>query len=163
MKKRWIVIVTLAATALFAAFAYGYWTPGDLAKYPECLTCGASRKACAHTRMVAEYVDGTKRAECGLHCLMVDFVDQPGRQPKRVLAADYHDKRLAEAEKSWWVRYDNGVECMGSKAMLAFRTERGADDFIASFGGMKLSYDEALRLTYRDIEAARRKGMADSK
>lgn len=163
MKKQWLVSATLAATVFFAVFAYGYRTPGDLALYPECLTCGASRKVCAQTRMAIEYVDGTKRAECGLHCLMADLVDQPGRQPKRILAADYHDSRLTEAEKQWWVRYDSDAECMGSKTMLAFRTERRADEFIASFGGMKLSYDEALRLTYRDLEAARQKNGSDSR
>jgi hypothetical protein len=155
MIKRGIAIVAVAALAVVAAYAFGFATPRDLAQFPDCLSCGMSRKSCAHTRMVVEYADGTKRAECGLHCLLVDLVDQPGRQPKRMFAADYNDRKLAEAEKSWWVRYDNAVECRGSKVMLAFRSEHGADKFIASFGGRKLNFDEALKLTYSDLKAER--------
>lgn len=143
----------VALFAVVAACALGFATPRDLAQYPECHACGASRNACAHTRIVVEYSDGTKRAECGLHCLLADMVKQPGRQPKRILAADYEDKKLIDAEKGWWVQYDNGVDCRGSKVMLAFRTERGADGFIASFGGRKLSFDDALRVAYREIES----------
>lgn len=155
MKKRRISMVVVTLLAVIAAYAVGFATPKDLVQYPDCLNCGMSRKSCAHSRMVVEYADGTRRAECGLHCLLAELIDQPGRRPKRILAADYHDKKLAEAEKSCWVRYDNAVECRGSKVMLAFRTEQGADDFIASFGGRKLNYDEALKLTYLDIEAQR--------
>ena len=155
MKKRVIVAVVVAMVAVVAGYALGFAKPRDLAQYPDCLKCGMSRESCAHTRMVVEYADGTRRAECSLHCLLADFVDQPAREPKRILAADYDDRKLAEAEKCSWVRYDNAVECMGSKVMLAFRSEKGADEFIASFGGRKLTFDEALKLTYADLEAER--------
>lgn len=156
MKIRGIAAVVVMALTVAAVYAFGYATPKDLAQYPDCLNCSMSRKDCAHTRMTVEYNDGTKRAECNLHCLLADLLDQPGRQPKRILAADYHDKKLAEAERSWWVRYENAVECRGSKVMLAFRSESGADDFIASFGGSKLTFDQALKQTYLDLEAEQR-------
>ncbi len=158
MQTKLKVTVAIMALVFVATYAFGYLTPKDLLQYPECLHCGMSRKVCAHTRMTVEYTDGTRRAECGLHCLLADLVEQPGRHPKRILAADYNDRKLADAQKSWWVRYDNAVECRGSKIMLAFRTERGADDFVVSFGGRKLDFDEALRLTYLDIEAERKIG-----
>lgn len=158
MIRRGIAIVVVTVLAVVAAYAFGFATPKDLAQYPDCLNCGMSRKECAHTRITVEYTDGTRRAECSLHCLLADLVDQPGRQPKRILAADYKDKKLVEAEKCWWVRFDNAAECRGSKVMLAFRAEREADEFIASFGGKKLNFDEALKLTYLDIEAERRPG-----
>lgn len=155
MKKRLIIAVVLMAVVVAASYAFGFLTPKDLLQYPECLHCGMSRKLCAHTRMTVEYTDGTKRAECGLHCLLADLIEQPGRQPKRILAADYNDRKLADAQESWWVRYENAAECSGSKIMLSFRTEKGADDFVVSFGGRKLDFDEALRLTYLDIEEER--------
>lgn len=152
MKKRVIVTVVVTVVAIVAIYAFGFATPQDLAQYPDCLNCGMNRKNCAHTRIVVEYIDGTRRAECGLHCLLADLVNQPGREPKRIQAADYNDRKLVEAEKCWWVRYDNAIECRGSKVLLAFRTERGADDFIASFGGNKLNFDEALKTAYQDNE-----------
>ena len=156
MKIRVIVAVMVTLVAVVAVYAIGFRTPRDLAQYPDCLNCGMSRKSCAHTRMVVEYADGTRRAECSLHCLLADFVEQPGREPKRILAADYDDRKLVEAEKCSWVRYDNANECMGSKVMLAFRSDQGADKFIASFGGRKLTFDEALKLTYADLKAERK-------
>ncbi len=162
MKAKLKVTVAIMALVFVASYAFGHLTPKDLLQYPECLHCGMSRKVCAHTRMTVEYTDGTSRAECGLHCLLADLVEQPGRQPKRILAADYNDHKLADAQKSWWVRYDNAVECNGSKIMLAFRTELGADDFVVSFGGRKINFDEALRLTYLDNEAER-KGLQANK
>ena len=158
MKKIYIATVAVTVLAVVAAYAFGFTTPADLAQYPKCLNCGMSRKECAHTRIVVEYADGTKRAECSLHCLLADLVDQPGRQRKRIMAADYHDRKLVEAEKCSWVRYDNAVECRGSKVMLAFRSDQGADNFVASFGGQKIHYDEALKLTYVDLEAQRHPG-----
>ena len=153
MKKMRIVTVVVTVVVIVAVYVFGFATPKDLARYPDCLNCGMSRKSCAHTRIIVEYADGTKRAECGLHCLLADLVDQPGRQPKTILAADYNSRKLVEAEKCWWVRYDNVVECRGSKVMLAFRSERGAEDFIVSFGGNKLNFDEALKVVYQDNEA----------
>lgn len=158
MRKRMIAAVVVAILAAVAVYALGFATPLDLARYPECLKCGMSRNSCDHTRMVVEYADGTRRAECSLHCLLADLVEQQGREPKRIQAADYHGRKLAEAEKCSWVRYDNAVECMGSKVMLAFRSESGADNFIAAFGGRKLTFDEALKLTYADIEMERNVG-----
>lgn len=152
MKTGLVATVAGVAVVIAAAYAFGFVTPKDLARFPDCLNCGMSRKCCAHTRIIVEYADGTKRAECGLHCLLADLVEQPGRQPKKFLAADYHDRKLVEAEKCSWVRYDNAAECRGSKVMLAFRSERGADDFIASFGGTKLTFDEALKMAYLDNE-----------
>lgn len=152
MKKRLIVTVAVTVVAIVVVYAFGFATPQDLAQYPDCLNCGMNRKNCAHTRIVVEYIDGTKRAECGLHCLLADLVNQPGREPKKIQAADYNDRKLVEAEKCWWVRYDNAIECRGSKVLLAFRTEREANDFIASFGGNKLNFDEALKIAYQDNE-----------
>ena len=162
MKTKIIIAVAIMALVVAATYAFGYLTPKDLVQYPECLHCGMSRKVCAHTRITVEYADGTRRAECGLHCLLADLVEQPGRQPKRILAADYNDRKLADAKKSYWVRYDNADACRESKIMLAFRTEHGADDFIVSFGGRKFNFDEALRLTYLDIEAERKGAYANT-
>ena len=158
MKKRLIAAVAVTIVAAVAVYALGFATPRDLAQYPDCFNCGMSRKSCAHTRLVVEYADGTRRAECSLHCLLADLVDQPGREPKLIRAADYNDRKLAEAEKCSWVRYDNAVQCMGSKVMLAFRSDRGADNFIAAFGGRKLTFDEALKLTYAELKAERSVG-----
>jgi hypothetical protein len=152
LKKMGIAALVAAVFTVAAAWAFGFGTAKDLRQYPDCLNCGMSRKACAHTRLTVEYNDGTKRAECSLHCLVADLVNQPRREPKTLLAADYHDKSLAPAEKCWWVRYDNAVACRGSKVMLAFRTEGGANRFLASFGGKKLTFDDALKLTYLDLE-----------
>lgn len=152
MKKKLIFTVVITVAAIVAVYAFGFGTPQDLAQYPDCLNCGMSRKSCAHTRIVVEYIDGTRRAECSLHCLLADLVNQSGREPKKMQAADYNDRILVEAEKCWWVRYDNAVECRGSKVLLAYRTERGADDFITSFGGNKLNFDEALKIAYLDNE-----------
>jgi len=162
MKTKLKTTVAIMALVFVATYAFGKLTPKDLVQYPECLHCGMSRKVCAHTRMTVEYSDGTRRAECGLHCLLADLVEQPGRQPKRILTADYNDHKLADAQKSWWVRYDNAAECRGSKIMLSFRTEHGADNFIVSFGGRKFNFDEALRLTYLDIEAERKGAHANN-
>ena len=155
MKKKCLAAVAVTIMAVLAAYALGFAAPRDLARYPDCLNCGMSRKSCAHTRIVVAYADGTGRAECSLHCLLADLVDQPGREPRLIRVADYHDGKLAEAEKCRWVRYDNAVACRGSKVMLAFRNESGADRFIASFGGLKLTFDEALKMTYTDLKAER--------
>lgn len=155
MKKTRIAGALVAVVAVFAAYALCFATPKDLARYPACLNCGMSRESSSHTRMVVEYADGTRSAECSLHCLLADLIAQPGREPKRILAADYRDRELAEAKACSWVRYDNAAQCRGSKVLLAFRTEAAADEFIASFGGQKLNYDEALSTTYLDLQAER--------
>ncbi|SNB45518.1 nitrous oxide reductase accessory protein NosL [Geobacter sp. DSM 9736] len=158
MLKSAISVVGFVVLAVAVTCAFGLATPRDLKIHPQCLHCGMSRKECAHTRISVEYRDGTKGGECSLRCLVATFMEQPGREPKKILASDYNDKTLAQAEKSWWVRYDNAVECRGSKVMLAFRSEEGADKFIASFGGRKLSFDEALKITYFEIEEGRLSG-----
>jgi nitrous oxide reductase accessory protein NosL len=156
MNKRWFAAAAVLLL-MVAACAFGFGTPDDLAKYPVCHNCGMSRKGCAPSRMAVEYLDGTRRAECGLHCLLSDLIDQPGRQPKLIQAADYYDQKLADATKCRWVRYENAASCRGSNVMLAFCADQGADRFIASFGGKKLSYDEALKAAYLDLEAERLK------
>ncbi|SNB45365.1 hypothetical protein [Geobacter sp. DSM 9736] len=36
--------------------------------------------------------------------------------------------------------------------MLAFRSEKSADDFVKAFGGKRFSFDEALKASYLDMD-----------
>ena len=138
------------------ALIVGYAVSGtaDLRNYPSCQTCGANRKACDHGRIVVEFADGTKRADCGLHCLAENLVTQPARQPKRFLVADYGSKRLIAADKAQWVIYDNRNQCRGSTAGMAFADPYDAERFVVRYGGKRTDFDGVLKIAY--VEAVAR-------
>lgn len=141
-----LVVITLVV-------GYAVSRNADLRSHPACQTCGASRKACDHGRIVVEFVDGTKRADCGLHCLAENLVTQPGRTPKRFLVADYGSKRLIAADRAQWVIYDNRSQCRGSTASMAFSDPDDADRFIARYGGKLTDFDGVLKIAYAEAAA----------
>lgn len=149
--KRTIVLAVVGVASLVGGYAA--FGEADIRNYPECHTCGASRKECNHGRMIVEYADGTKRAECGLHCAADNLLTQPSRQPKRFRVADYDSKRLIDADKAQWVVYDNRNQCRGSTAELAFADGYAADRFVARYGGKRTNFDGALKIAYYEAAA----------
>jgi copper chaperone NosL len=141
---RVLALTVVVLLLLAAGYTFGIATPKDLAQYPQCLHCGMDRTQCKHTRVSIEFADGTKAAECSLQCLVATLKEQPWRRTKTISAADYNDKKLVPAESCSWVRYDNAVSCQGSRVMLAFRSESAADRFVHSFGGRKMTFNDAL-------------------
>lgn len=149
--KRNILWGVLMVAGLVAGYAV--LDAADLRNYPACHSCGASRKECGHSRMVVEYVDGTKRADCSLHCVADSLLTQPSRQPKRFQVADYDSRRLIDADKAHWVLYDNRSQCRGSTAELAFSDQRDADRFVSRYGGKVVDFDGALKIAYYEAAA----------
>ena len=69
--KRYFVFGIMVVCFLLttgAAFAQD-----DIKKHPSCKYCGMDREKFAHSRVFAEYEDGTTEGTCSIHCAAIDF------------------------------------------------------------------------------------------
>jgi len=138
-----ITISLIAATALWAF-------DNDTKEMPVCKLCGMNRETFASSRMLIEYSDGSKIGVCSIHCAAADMVRNLGKSPKAVWVADYNTRNLIDARTAVWVVGGNKPGVMTKNAKWAFADKAGAQDFITANGGSTASFDEALRLAYKE-------------
>jgi len=149
--KKWFVLL-LAVSLIFTAAGF-LFADDDTKAHPNCIYCGMNRVQFAHSRMLIEYDDNTTAAFCSVHCAAVDLSLKIDKTPKSIMVGDYATKELIDAEKAYWVLGGGKMGVMSKRAKWAFATKEGADSFISGNGGNLVSFDDALKASYEDMNA----------
>ena len=150
MKKR-IFCGLLAALFLLSAIAVYAETMKDIQEHKNCKYCGMDREKFAHSRMLIEYGDGSSFGSCSIHCTAIDLAQSFDKQPKAILAADYNQKNLIDAEKAYWVIGGKKPGVMAKTAKWAFADKKDAEAFIKAEGGKLANFEDAMKATYEDM------------
>jgi copper chaperone NosL len=150
MKKR-ILCGVLAALFLLTGVAVYAETMPDIEAHKSCKYCGMDREKFAHSRMLTEYNDGSSFGSCSIHCTAIDLAQTFDKQPKAILAADYHKKNLIDAEKAYWVIGGKKPGVMTKTAKWAFADKNDAEAFIKENGGKLANFEDAMKTTYEDM------------
>lgn len=118
-----------------------------------CKYCGMNRQQYAHSRIFVEYDDGTAEGFCSVHCLAVDLAVNIDKFPKSIMVGDYSTKQLINAEKAFWVLGGTKPGVMTKRAKWAFAKQNDANSFMHANGGVLVTFDEALKASYEDMNA----------
>lgn len=149
MKRCALLLVVFCSIALFGFTP----VPDDLQKEPSCKYCGMDRTKFAHSRMLVVYDDGTMVGVCSIHCMAVDFALNIDKTPQSIQVGDYNTKNLIDAEKAFWVIGGSKPGVMTKQAKWAFEKKEDAEKFIAEFGGMLSTFDDAMKSAYESMYA----------
>lgn len=126
-------------------------TAQDIQSSPSCKYCGMDRRQFAHSRMWAEYDDGSTEGTCSLHCAAVDLAINLDKSPKSIQVGDYNTKELIDAETAVWVIGGNKPGVMTRRAKWAFAKKEDAEQFVKENGGTTADFEIALKTAYEDI------------
>lgn len=151
MKKVFVLLVALSV--IFTAAGFLFADDADIKAHPNCIYCGMDRAMFAHSRMLIEYDDGTTVAFCSLHCAAVDLALKIDKTPKSIMVGDYSTKELINAEKASWVMGGAKMGVMTKRAKWAFATKDAAERFVSGNAGTLISFDDALKASYEDMNA----------
>lgn len=124
----------------------------DTKDHPECRYCGMKRDLFAFSRMLIKYNSGPPVGTCSIHCSSIDLALNTDKVPEVILVGDYNTKRLIDAEKAVWVIGGKKVGVMSIRGKWAFENKKEADAFIKENGGQISSFDEAMKVTFEDID-----------
>jgi nitrous oxide reductase accessory protein NosL len=146
--KKVLVIGTLffLLTGIGVAFAQE-----DIVKHPNCKYCGMDRAKFAHSRVYIEYDDGSTLGTCSLHCAAIDMAVNIDKTPKTIMVGDYKNKKLVDAEKSFWVIGGDKMGVMTSRAKWGFGDGNDAGQFIQQHGGTLAAFEMAIKAAYEDM------------
>ena len=150
MKKMFVLLVAVSLIFTAAGFLFA---DDDAKTHPNCIYCGMNRTQFAHSRMLIEYDDNTTAAFCSVHCAAVDLSLKIDKTPKSIMVGDYATKELIDAEKAYWVLGGGKMGVMTKRAKWAFATRESAESFISGNGGNLISFDDALKASYEDMNA----------
>ena len=145
-KKLTIGVLFFLLTGFGLAFAQD-----DITKHPACPYCGMDRAKFAHSRMLLDYDKGAVLGTCSIHCTAVDMAFMIDRSPVAMWVGDYKTKKLADAEKAYWVIGGDKMGVMTRRAKWAFEDKKDAEAFISAHGGTPASFEEAIEATYADM------------
>ena len=149
MASRLLVLVLLSASVLLA---YAQ-SQEDIAATPSCKYCGMDRLKFAHSRVLIEYDDGTQVGVCSLHCAAIDLSLNIDKAPRTIWVADYHTRKLVDAEKAAWVMDPARPGVMTRTAKWAFEKNEDAVKFTQENGGRPATFEESLRAAYEGMYA----------
>jgi len=138
--------VLMLLTMLSAASA-----ADDIAEHRSCIHCGMDRKAYGFSRMLVTYADGSSAGVCSLRCVVVELDANQTRTVKTILAADRTERTLIDAEKAFWVMGGAKRGVMTDRPKWAFASRAAAEEFIASYGGTIVAWNEALAAAREDL------------
>lgn len=150
MKKMFVLLVAVSLIFTAAGFLFA---DDDTKAHPTCIYCGMNRVQFAHSRMLIEYDDNTTTPFCSIHCAAVDLALKIDKTPKSIMVGDYATKELIDAEKAYWVLGGAKMGVMTKRAKWAFANKEGADNFVSGNGGTLISFDDALKAAYEDMNA----------
>ncbi len=150
MKKVFVLLVAVSLIFTAAGFIFA---DDDTKAHPNCIYCGMDRAKFAQSRMLIAYDDGSKAAFCSIHCAAVDLALKIDKTPQSVMVGDYATKELIDAEKASWVVGGAKMGVMTKRAKWAFAAKESAEKFMSENGGSLVSFDEALKASYEDMNA----------
>lgn len=145
MKKLWIIITLILSVATICCAADTKVEPPA-----ECKKCGMDRTIFAHSRMVVTYTDGSTSGTCSINCVVAD-VKETKKAVKSFQVADYKTKKLTDARTAAWVIGGSKKGVMSAVAKWAFADKKGAEAFIKANGGKLATFDEALKMTEKEL------------
>ena len=145
--KKWIIVL-ITCCLLFPAVG---WVQDDIKTFHSCKYCGMDRAKFAHSRMLANFTDGSSVGTCSIHCLAVDLALNIDKTPGTIQVGDYQSKKLIDAEKAYWVLGGSATGVMTKRAKWAFEKKEDADKFVAEKGGKLISFDDAIKASYEDM------------
>ena len=156
MKTRRIshVAVLLVMVGIFSvSIPFSSLADEDQVKHPACPYCGMDRTKFAHSRALITYKDGSAVGTCSLHCAAIDLSLKIDKTPVSIMVADYHTKKLTDAETAHWVIGGDKMGVMTKRAKWAFADQAGADAFMAAHGGSAAEFETAVRGAFEDMYA----------
>ncbi len=148
MKK--VLFLALFLSLLFVCPLLAAGQP-DQQEHPSCSYCGMDRVMFAQSRMLIEYEDGTSVGTCSLRCAALELALSLDKTPKRILVADFHSKKLVDAENAAWIIGGEKQGVMTSRAKWAFEGRQGAKEFTANHGGELADFTQAMEAAYLDM------------
>jgi len=125
---------------------------GDIEQYPACKYCGMDRQKYSHSRVLIDYQGGSGLGTCSLHCAAVDLAVNIDKIPQSIQVGDFDTRELVDAEKASWVLVPDKPGVMTARGKWAFATREAADRYAAANGGKVISFDEAMRAAYEDMD-----------
>ncbi len=123
----------------------------DIDCHRDCVNCGMDRKAYGYSRMLIQYDDGAEVGVCSLHCALIEIDAHKGHRLKALFVADRNTRMLMDAEKAVWVLGGKKGGVMTRRAKWAFGSNDAAENFIKSYGGKIITWDEALAAAREDM------------
>jgi hypothetical protein len=109
------------------------------------------REKFSHSRVYIEYDDGSTEGICSLHCAAIDLALHIDKTPKTIQVGDYHEKKLIDAEKAYWIIGGNRMGVMTKRAKWGFEKKEEAEKFKRDNGGALASFDDAMKAAYEDM------------
>lgn len=145
--------ILISLSALFLALGGLFVTTAraedDIHRHRQCSECGMDRKAYGFSRMLLVY-DGKEVGVCSLHCA-VEAMDRRKDQPVQALrVADRNTHELLPAEQATWVLGGKKRGVMTRRAKWAFSEKSAAESFIQEYGGVIVTWEEALTAARAD-------------
>jgi len=151
--KRGRLFVLAIVLCLFTGTIVLAQVQEDIQKHPSCKYCGMDREKFGHSRMLVGYEDGTSLGTCSLHCMAVELAIHIDQTPKTIFVGDFHEKKLLNVEKAFWVIGGNKMGVMTKRAKWAFGKKEDAEKFKAENGGDLASFEQAIKASYEDMYA----------
>jgi nitrous oxide reductase accessory protein NosL len=125
----------------------------DVGQAPSCRQCGMDRDKYAHSRVLVEFDDGTSIGSCSIRCAAVELANAIDKSPKAIRVGDYATKELIDAEKAAWVLGGKAKGVMTARGKWAFASKEAAEAFVKENGGEIVTWDEALKAAYQEMES----------
>jgi nitrous oxide reductase accessory protein NosL len=142
------LLLCLSGTAAFAK--------DDIDTHRSCAFCGMDRKAYGFSRMLILYEDGVEAGVCSLHCAVIELDTNKDRKVRALLVADREERNLIPAETAFWVLGGSKRGVMTQRPKWAFRTMAAAENFVRTYGGTVITWNEALAAAREDAAPAGR-------
>jgi nitrous oxide reductase accessory protein NosL len=152
MKKVGWSLLVMAFFLWSGLLAYGQ-VQEDIQKSPSCKYCGMDRQQFAHSRVYIEYEDEMPVGMCSIHCAAVDLALNIDKMPKEIRVGDYNSKLLINAEKAFWVIGGIKPGVMTRRAKWAFEKKEEAEKFTKENGGETVTFDQAMKAAYEDMNS----------
>lgn len=147
--RKLFCLITMVFSCLW--FAVSVYAQGDIQRHPSCKYCGMDREKFSHSRVYIEYDDGSTEGICSLHCAAIDLALHIDKTPKTIQVGDYHEKKLIDAEKAYWIIGGNRMGVMTKRAKWGFEKKEEAEKFKRDNGGALASFDDAMKAAYEDM------------
>jgi nitrous oxide reductase accessory protein NosL len=128
----------------------------DIDTHRSCAFCGMDRKAYGFSRMLILYEDGVEAGVCSLHCAVIELDTNKDRKVRALLVADREERNLIPAETAFWVLGGSKRGVMTQRPKWAFRTMAAAENFVRTYGGTVITWNEALAAAREDAAPAGR-------
>lgn len=120
----------------------------------KCDNCGMNRNKWARTRYQFHTPKG-RFYTCSIHCLAVLNI-KLNEEPEDVQVAEYMDpEKMIDAQKAVYIIGSAAPGTMTSKSKLAFASKEEAEQFVLTYGGKLMTFEDAFREAKREVQRHR--------